>query len=759
MTPKNKLPLSIASVSILLDSAPDAIVIVDHEGRIVLVNSQTEKLFGYRKNELLQQSVELLVPQQYAEKHRQQATAFLAAPRLRPMGPGLELTGLRKNGTEFPIEISLSPVRTEQGIWVCSIVRDKTNQAAEEALRWSEVRYRRLFETAKDGILILDAATGQVTDVNPFLIDMLGYPHHEFLGRQLADIGVFKDIEANRAAFRELQQKEYIRYEDLPLQTKSGQPIAVEFVSNVYTVDGQRVIQCNIRDISDRKRAEIALRQSEERYRVLFEQDTAGNFIAAPDGRIIACNAAFARMFGFATTEEAKQAGAISLYRDRERFQAVLERLRKRKKLENVEEELLRKDGRLLQAVARIIGAFDPHGELIEIHGYLVDESERRRNEEKVRQTQKMDALGRLSGGIAHDFNGLLQIILGYTELSLEEVKPDHPIHRKLLEVEKAAKSGAALTHQLLAFTRQQVLQPTTLDLNATLSGADKMLRRLIGEDIEMVMNLGARSARIKADPTQMIQVILNLAANARDSMPQGGKLTIETADANGENGSVEVEGRHVALRVTDTGVGIDKATQARVFEPFFTTKGIGLGTGMGLATVYGIVSQSKGSISVHSEPGRGTSFEILFPRVEETGDSQKPEALPARIGRGTETVLLVEDATQVRELVRQLLESAGYKVLTAQGSTEAIQVASEYQGGIHLVLSDVVMPGLSGPALVEQLLLKRPALKVLFMSGYADDKITLDKMKKEGLNFIEKPFTQVALATKVREILHKAGS
>jgi PAS domain S-box-containing protein len=321
--PLENLPLSDAAVSNLLDFAPDAMMVVDHEGRIILVNSQAERLFGYSRNELLQQPIEVLIPERFVQPHRKHMAGFLASPTLRPMGAGLELRGLRKDGAEFPIEIRLSPVLTEQGMLVCSVIRDTTEpHKAQEALRWSEVRYRRLFETAKDGILILDANTGQITDVNPFLVEMLGHSHDEFLGKKLWEVGPFKDVMASRAAFEELQQREYIRYEDLPLETKSGQLIEVEFVSNIYQVDGERVIQCNIRDISDRKRAEFALRQSEERYRALFEQDTAGDYIASPGGTILACNAAFARMFGFTTVEEAKQAGIVSLFGGGERYNA-----------------------------------------------------------------------------------------------------------------------------------------------------------------------------------------------------------------------------------------------------------------------------------------------------------------------------------------------------------------------------------------------------------------------------------------------------
>jgi two-component system, cell cycle sensor histidine kinase and response regulator CckA len=395
----------------------------------------------------------------------------------------------------------------------------------------------------------------------------------------------------------------------------------------------------------------------------------------------------------------------------------------------------------------------------------VVNQSERGKSEECLHQAQKIDALGRLAGGIAHDFNGLLQIILGYTELSIALLgRPDHPVHMKLLEIEKAARSGDALVRQLLAFTRQQVLQYTILDLNSIVRDADRMLSRLIGEDIEILLNLGADLEPVRSDPGQIMQVILNLATNARDSMPHGGKLMIETAnmtihDCDFEDSGAARPGQYVVLSVTDTGIGMDEQTQARMFDPFFTTKGLGHGTGLGLATVYRIVKLSDGYILVYSGVGRGTSFKILLPKASRMTEASLPEAVSTPAPKGSETVLLVEDTDQVRKLVCQLLEMSGYKVLTAGSSAEALDLAGAYEGLIHLVLTDVVMPGMSGYVLVEQLLSNRPQIKMLLMSGYTDDRITHGALSKGDFNFIQKPFSHEALAGKVREVLDGASN
>jgi len=387
------------------------------------------------------------------------------------------------------------------------------------------------------------------------------------------------------------------------------------------------------------------------------------------------------------------------------------------------------------------------------------ERAERKKLEEQLRQAQKMEAIGQLTGGIAHDFNNMLTVIIGYSELMLQRLKADDPLRSEVEQVKEAGVRASLLTRQLLAFSRKQVLQPRVLDLNAVLTNMDRMLQRLIDENIDLVTMPSPGLGRVLADPGQIEQVIMNLAVNARDAMPQGGKLTIETANVELDDAyareHVSVKpGPYVMLAVSDTGCGMDAETQARIFEPFFTTKEPGKGTGLGLSTVYGIVKQSGGDIWVYSEPGRGTTFKIYLPWVEGAVETVEPGVAPARDVRGSETILLVEDDVGIRRLVRQVLAERGYWVLEAIHGKHAIEIGEQHTVPIHLLVTDVVMPGMSGRELAERLKLSRPNMKVLFMSGYTDKAIVHHGELDPGTAFLQKPFTPDALARKVREVL-----
>ena len=387
------------------------------------------------------------------------------------------------------------------------------------------------------------------------------------------------------------------------------------------------------------------------------------------------------------------------------------------------------------------------------------DVTESRALEEQLRQAQKMEAVGRLAGGIAHDFNNLLTAILGYAQLAAARLKQEDPMRIELSEIEKAGQRAADLTRQLLAFSRKQVLQPRVLNLNEIVGDTDKMLRRLIGEDIEFTTSLKDRLGSVRADTGQIEQVLVNLAVNSRDAMPKGGKLTIETSEVELDESysafHFDVQpGPYVLLAVSDTGTGMDAKTLSHVFEPFFTTKEAGKGTGLGLSTVYGIVKQSGGHVAVYSEPGVGTTFKIYLPRVEGLPERASGSFKRAREAGGTETVLVVEDEEAVRRLVCRSLEAHGYKTVPAASASEALLACEKHAGEIHLMLTDVVMPHLSGRELAQRIAALRPRMKVLFMSGYTDNAIVHHGVLDAGMPFLQKPFTPRSVAQKVREVL-----
>jgi signal transduction histidine kinase/CheY-like chemotaxis protein len=379
------------------------------------------------------------------------------------------------------------------------------------------------------------------------------------------------------------------------------------------------------------------------------------------------------------------------------------------------------------------------------------------RSQELLQQSQKMEAIGRLAGGVAHDFNNLLAVITGYSDLLLESLASSEPDQRKVEQIKQAANSAASLTRQLLMFSRQQVVQPVILDINQTVGNIEKMLRRLIKENIEFTVVLDRYLDRVRADPGQIEQIVLNLVVNARDAMPNGGKLRIQTSNAHLEKdspqaGAGEPRGRFILLEVTDTGTGMDQQTQARIFEPFFTTKVVGEGTGLGLATVYGIVKQSNGHIEVQSTLGHGSSFKIYLPAAEQTEADQESRNNSAETAFSGETVLVVEDAKPLRGLICEALSASGCTVLSARDGREALQIVNERKGVIDLLLTDVIMPGISGPALAKQVRSLRPRTKILFMSGYSGE--FLPDMLTPGVSFIQKPFTVADLARKIHKML-----
>lgn len=503
--------------------------------------------------------------------------------------------------------------------------------------------------------------------------------------------------------------------------------------------------------------AQDGLRRSERNFRALVTHAPYGIARCDAKGTIIQANPAFLAMLGHDSIDELAGRNLISLHADVEQWFALADFLSSARPFSGLIAEWKRLTGKLV--TVRLSGSARREGDAVFFEIFAEDVTETRALEHQFRQSQKMEAVGRLAGGIAHDFNNLLMVISGYCEILTERAGTDPALRSPAREIASAADRATALTRQLLAFSRQQMLKPKVLDLNAVIAENLKMLTRLIGEDIDLVMVPGKDLGSVKTDPGQIEQVMMNLAVNARDAMPQGGKLTIETSnvalDENYAHSHSSVKpGEYVMLAVSDTGAGMDAETQSHIFEPFFTTKGT-KGTGLGLSTVYGIVKQSEGHVWVYSELGKGTSFKIYLPRVGDTGEVLPvPVQAEVQPARGNETILLVEDEVTLRGLVKQYLQNQGYTILEATDGASAIRISTDYRNPIHLLLTDVIMPGMNGREVASRVSAGRPETKVLYVSGYTENAIGHNGLLEEGVTLLQKPFTLPTLKAKVREML-----
>ena len=636
-------------------------------------------------------------------------------------------------------------------------VRREIEQAAHrKARRAAEEQYRLLFEASPQPMWVVDRETLRYLAANDAAVSHYGYSRDEFLSMTIRDLRPAEDIaavekatERNRPGLQNMGIWRHLK--------KDGAVIHVDIATHALTFTGRSAWLVLAHDVTDRVRAEEALTRSELYFRSLIENAQDVIAVIDPVGDILFASPAVERILGsppeqfvgknafeFIHPEDAAgvQAALRRAVDDPELPQTVLFRFRH-----------ANGSWRTLDGIGKLLAAEGSPRAVVNLR----DVTESRALEQQLRQAQKMEAIGRLAGGIAHDFNNILTAILGYGDLASSTLAPDSPLRANLEEIHHAAERAAGLTRQLLIFSRKQVLQPKILDLNAVVEGTERLLRRLIGEDVLLVTALTAGARPVRADPGQLEQVILNLAVNARDAMPRGGRLTIETANVGSDETWAEQHpgtppGRYVLLAVSDSGTGMDEATKSRIFEPFFTTKEAGKGTGLGLATVYGIVEQAGGRIEVDSEPGRGANFRIYLPSVEGVPVSASSGS-SRRAVRGTETVLVVEDEDQVRRLITKTLRAFGHEVLEAAQPAEALRLCREHPKPIHLLLTDVVMPGMNGPDLAGQCRGLRADVKVIFMSGYTADAMPLQGIDP-GLHFLSKPFTPSDLARKVREVL-----
>jgi two-component system cell cycle sensor histidine kinase/response regulator CckA len=624
-------------------------------------------------------------------------------------------------------------------------------------LRESEQRFRAMFESAAVGSALLDL-NGRIVSSNRELEELLAYPKDELARRTAGALMHPEDAERDRELFAELVEgkRDAYRLESRYVASDGtvvcGQ-VAVALVRDAN--DKPHFAIAMVQDVTERKQAEQLLRESEERYRELFENANDMVFTLDLDGNFTGINRAGERITGYSRRELLGRNFARLVLSDEGGSSYQLAGDGEAKMFEC---SLVANDGRQvpIEVASRLI---HEHGKPVAVQGIARDVSERRELEEKLRQAQKLEAIGLLAGGVAHDFNNMLTAITGYSDFALGALDSGRGVRRAdIEEIAKASERAGALTSQLLAFSRKQILRLEVVDLNDVVGEMDKLLRRLIGEHIDVVTAFGAGLGRVKADRGQLEQVIMNLAVNARDAMANGGRLVIETANASAEDVAAHAPelgpGLHVRLTVVDTGCGMDAATQARIFEPFFTTKGRGQGTGLGLATVYGVVKQSGGHISVESVPGAGTTYRIYLPRVDDPVVSPEDEVEPISSADGSETVLLVEDEEIVRKLVRDTLRRSGYNVVEAEDGAEAMRICEGREEPVDIVVTDVVMPNMTGPELIERLTLVQPELKVLFVSGYTDGRVVQRGLVDSSTDLLMKPFTPNLLARKVRELL-----
>jgi two-component system, cell cycle sensor histidine kinase and response regulator CckA len=733
------------------------ITITDMEGKILYTNPADAKLHGYTVEELIGKNVRIFSP------------SWLCRPMNLEQIRGIsrwnrKSFNIRKDGSIFPVNLTSDAVKNVSGypVGIVTSCEDITErERTDELLDKSEARFRGIFDEAAIGIVIVNL-NGQVIESNRAMQEMIGYSAEELRKMVFSEFTYKEDTVTSRRLFREVVERKRSHYQiEKPYYHKDGSLVWGQVtVSIVRNSRGKPEFTIGmIENITERKRAEDALKQSEERLVAFFEASRDG-ILVEENEIIIYANKSYANLCGYENPENliGKNISNTISPHDKER---MLEFGRKRLRGEQIpslyEFRAEGRDGTPIDLEASVSTS------TIAGRNYIItvarDITERKRLEEQFRQSQKMEAVGMLAGGVAHDFNNLLTVIIGLSDILLRKLEYSPKLHHHAHEIRKAGERAASLTHQLLAFSRRQILQPQVLNINTVVSEMNSMLRRLISEDIELITLLEPNLWCVKADRNQVEQVILNLVINARDAMPTGGRLWIETANFSiktsmaRQNFIIE-PGKYVLLKVSDNGCGMDTETLNRIFEPFFTTKEQGKGTGLGLSTVYGIVKQSGGYIEAGSALHYGTTFEVYLPQIYESVESSTSTVLRSEYEAVSETILLVEDEISVREMTSFLLKEKGYNVLEARDGWEALQICEQSEDVIHLMVTDVVMPHMSGPELTKQIKKMRPSLSILYMTGYADKALGI---LEEGSSILEKPFTADTLWHKVRESLDKS--
>ena len=780
------------------DTAASAIFILGSE-RLLYVNHWTEKITGYSREELLNMDVWRIVHPEDAPELRDRLRRRFAGQENRS---SFEFRIMNRYGQSRWLEYSASPIGFEGQMAVLATAFDITDRKRAEQLQSALFRITSLASNTSDLSEVyrgIHQIVGELMYARNFYIAVLDEPTNtiEFpyfvdeedpeppppqqRSRGLTDyvLRTGKPLFADPKRFEELVASGDVESLGAPSIDWLGVPLkSGEQTFGVLTVqsysenvrygiaerDILTFVSQQVARAIENRRNQDALQQSEVRYRSQVQSALYGLYRSSVDGRFLDVNPALIQMLGYDSAEEMLALDmARDLYVNPEERRRIIEEVGDDSIIKGIEAHWRRKDGKVIVVRLSGRGGVRYPNEPVTFEMIAEDVTERRQLEEQLRHSQKMEAVGRLAGGVAHDFNNLLTVIKGYSDLMLSEVRPGDRLRSEVEEIRKAADRAAALTRQLLAFSRRQVLEPRVLDLNAVVNNIDRLMRRLIGDDVQLYTALDPKLETVKADPGQIEQVIMNLAVNARDAMPTGGSLTIETAnvdldDAYARENGLAQGGRFAMLAVTDDGMGMTPETRSQIFEPFFTTKELGKGTGLGLSTVYGIVKQSGGHISCYSEPGQGSSFKVYLPVVSAGKTTSSEFAQQPRLAAETrkcfETILLVEDEDGVRALVKQVLERDGYQVMEARNGTEALLCSEQFTGKIHLLLTDVVLSQMSGREIAKIVMERRTDAKVLFISGYTEEAIVRHGVLESGTAFLQKPFTPSALSRKVREIL-----
>ncbi|MFC1836758.1 PAS domain S-box protein, partial [Thermodesulfobacteriota bacterium] len=764
------------SKELLADYAPIGLVSIDEHGNVIEINRRMLDILGVSSEEV-SSGLNLL---KFPPLMRAGIAAVLKTCVHTNEVINAELPYRNRSGEESYLREFIIPAQDAQGN-VCgcqALIEDITEQKlAENALRESEERYRLLTQNSLTGIYIHQ--DGRFVYVNDRLAHMLEYTPEEIVGKEFWEFVHPADVETVKS--RGLARSKGLAVEpeyEYRVVCKDGKTKWLHLLATTIDYRGRKANMGNVADITGRKLMEDALRESQANFRNLYEESKRGEELyrslldSSPDaivvydldGKVQYTNNSFTRLFGWTLGELRSKRIPFLPDSERDASMALIESvIGEGLACRRFETKRYTKDGRLLETSVSASRFLDHEGSPTGMIVILSDITERKRLEEQLRHSAKMEAIGRLAGGVAHDFNNLLTAVIGYSDVLLQEIQESRPYHDKVLQINNAAHKAAALTRQLLAFSRKQVLDVRLVDLNSAIRDFEKILQRLAGEDIEFQTRLDQALGVVYADPSQIEQILMNLVVNARDAMPRGGKLSIGTAnvilDQDYARAHPEVvPGPYVMLVVSDSGQGMDRETQTRIFDPFFTTKAKGVGTGLGMSTVYGIVKQHRGHINVYSEPGRGSSFKVYLPREDAVAASAMTKSPPGDKRQshpmGTETVLVVEDEEIVRNLACDALDLLGYQVLAASNPGAAFRVSAEHEGPIHLLLADVILPQMDGKSLYKNLSLERGEMRVLYVSGYTEDFVFHHGVLDSGVNFLPKPFTVASLAKKVREVM-----